>query len=160
MPDIPSKVCLDDYKALTDAERYLIGFNLCRGKAKPRRTGHGQNSWSKDKVRIASDLHKIKHWRIFQKSYNTAPNELATWFIDPPYQQVQLREGNTDRYPHWAVDYNELTDFIKERKGLVIACEGDQANYLPFEHLVTVNTNTNNHSVKKNNEMVYIQDIC
>lgn len=157
LPDVPSKVCLDTYSNLSDAERYLIGFHLCRGKAKPRRTGHGQNSWSQDRERIATNLFKIKHWTISQLSFSELPNGLATWFIDPPYKAVQERPGNSDRYPQWNVDYDALTAFVHSREGLVIVCEGDGADYLPFKLLTTVNTNTNNTFVKKNQELYYVR---
>src|SRR5689334_624496 len=66
LPNVPSKVHLDNYKQLSDAERYLIGFHLCRGKAKPRKVGHGQNGWARDKQRIAANLYKIRHWKVTQ----------------------------------------------------------------------------------------------
>lgn len=157
LPDVPSKVHLDAYKTLSAAERYLIGFHLCRGKAKPRKTGHGQNSWSRDKERIAKDLYKIRHWKIEQKSFTEIPNVRATWFVDPPYQSVQSRPGNSDRYPHWQVDYAALGRFILSRKGQVIACEGSGAEYLPFELLTTVNTNTNNSFVKRSVERIFVR---
>ncbi len=157
LPDVPSKVHIDNYD-LSDAEKYLIGFCLCRGKAKPRKTGHGQNSWAKDKIRIAGDLHKIRHWNIYQKSYEEVPNELATYFVDPPYKVTNENPKNGDRYPHWEIDYCQLAGWVKNRQGLVIACEGTQADYLPFELLTVNNANTNNHTVKKNYEYVYIQD--
>ena len=62
LPDVPSYVNIEEYpetKNLINAEKYLIGFNLCRGKAKPRKTGHAQNSWNKDKLRIADDLYQF-----------------------------------------------------------------------------------------------------
>lgn len=156
LPDIPSKVSLDDYKQLSEAERYLIGFSLCRGKAKPRKVGHGQNSWNRDKIRIANSLYKIKHWRVEQKSYSFAPWITATHFIDPPYQSINGKE-NSDRYEHDALDYRTLGVWCSARKGQVIVCENDKATWLPFKHLITVNANTNNSFVKTNAECVYLQ---
>lgn len=163
LPDIESKVSLDTHKMLSQVERDLIGFHLCRGKAKPRKVGHGQNSWNKDKRRIAADLYKIKHWQVRGVSYDheafkEAFNDLATWFIDPPYKNAQERPGNSDRYPHGSIDYNKLANFIRTRNGLVIACEGEGADYLPFEFLTKTNANTNNKSVKQNKEFYYVQD--
>lgn len=155
LPNVDSKINLDDYTQLSEAERYLIGFHLCRGKAKPRKVGHGQNSWNKDKYRIAENLFKIKHWTIEQKSYTEIPNQEATWFIDPPYKNTQERKGNTDRYQHGGLDYTELAKWIKGRKGQVIACEGEGADYLPFEFLKETTANTNNTSTKHYNEYIY-----
>src|ERR1044072_6254998 len=38
LPDVPSKVNIEDeWPGLSDGEKYLIGFHLCRGRAKPRK---------------------------------------------------------------------------------------------------------------------------
>ncbi|MEQ1762564.1 MAG: DNA adenine methylase [Pyrinomonadaceae bacterium] len=155
LPDVPSKVHLDNYKLLSTAERYLIGFHLCRGKAKPRKVGHGQNSWNRDRERIATNLYKIKHWKIVRASYYEIANSEATYFIDPPYKMSQERPGNGDRYPFGSLDYDNLAEWIRGRRGQVIACEGDRAKYLPFKLLATTNANTNNSTVKKNRELIY-----
>lgn len=156
LPDVPSKVHLDTFTQLSDAERALIGFHLCRGKAVPRKVGHGQNSWNRDKHRIASEVYKIKHWSIELKNAFSIRNRIATWFIDPPYRD-QNHAQNSDRYPKCALDYSKLADWIRSRRGLVIACEGNTADYLPFTLLKRVNANTNNHDVKKSDELVYLQ---
>ena len=159
LPDVPSKVHLDEYKSLSDAERWLIGFHLCRGKAKPRKVGHGQNSWSRDKKRIASDLHKIRHWSVRQGRYYHALNNEATWFIDPPYINTQRRKGNSDKYPYGSdIDYDSLAVWSQHRWGQVIVCEGDGADWLPFKLLKTVSVNTNANTVKKVREMIWVSD--
>ena len=167
LPDIESKVSLDTITGLSDAERALIGFHLCRGKAKPRKVGHGQNSWNKDKLRIAELVEKVKHWRIYLSvpPDDGAPwpagtlNPKATWFIDPPYQHTQNRAGNSDRYPYGNdIDYARLAEIIKDRQGLVIACEGEGADYLPFEFLTEATANSNNRGAKRLGEYVYVQD--
>jgi site-specific DNA-adenine methylase len=154
LPDVPSKVHLDTIKSLSDAERYLIGFHLCRGKAKPRTTGHGQNSWDRDKQRIAREMYKVKHWKIFEASYITIPNRPATWYIDPPYQAVNVK-ANGDRYPHNEIDYDHLAKWTLEREGQVIACEMSGATWLPFEPLKVVKANTNNRTAKSYEELVW-----
>lgn len=156
LPDVESKKSLDEIKSLSDAERWLIGFHLCRGKAKPRKVGHGQNSWSRDKHRIADRLYKIRHFKVFLKSYTSIPNARATYFVDPPYQCFNTPE-NGDRYPHSEIDYPHLAKWVRSRRGLVIACEGEGADYLPFRLLKTVRANTNNRSAKESKEFVYIQ---
>ena len=157
LPDVPSKVSINSYTQLSEAEKYLIGFNLCRGKSKPRKTGHGQNSWAKDKIRIANDLYKIRHWYIKQRDYTWIPNYTATYFIDPPYEYTQERKGNTDKYPCPSLNYYKLAEWIKTRNGQVIACEGEGADYLPFAFLTRATTNTNNKSTKRLNEYIYTQ---
>lgn len=157
LPDVPSKTSLDEHKSLSQAERWLIGFHLCRGKAKPRKTGHGQNGWDRDKLRIANNLYKIRHWRIQKASFETIPNRAATYFIDPPYKLTQERAGNSDRYPHGDLDYRKVAMYAESRRGQVIVCEGEGATYLPFKVLTEVNANTNNRVVKRTKELIYVQ---
>ncbi len=161
LPIVESKVSLDTIKSLSVAERYLIGFYLCRGKAKPRTVGHGQNSWVPATRRaIANDLYKIRHWNFVNLSYETLSyTGRATYFVDPPYKSVQERAGNSDRYPEWQVNYPHLADWCSERDGQVIVCETSGATWLPFRELVEVNANTNGKSVKKNKEMIWTNDI-
>lgn len=154
LPDVPSKVHIDTFTQLAPIEKALIGFHLCRGKAKPRKVGHGQNGWSRDRERIASNLYKIRHWKVEQKSYADIQNVTATHFIDPPYKHVNGRE-NGDRYPESAIDYEHLAEWTRSRRGQVIACEGRGADYLPFQELVTVNANTNNKGVKTTTELMW-----
>lgn len=157
LPNVPSKVHIDKYKWLSRAERYLIGFNLCRGKSKPRKVGHGQNSWERDKIRIAHNLYKIRHWKIQQKSFVDISNQVATWYVDPPYINTQEKKGNTDKYPCEPINYTLLGKWIKSRHGQVIACEGEGADYLPFEFLKETTANTNNKTTKRLNEYIYTQ---
>lgn len=155
LPDLPSKVSIDTIKSLSPAERYLIGFHLCRGKAKPRKVGHGQNGWPRDRERIASQLYKIRHWNIRRGSFESIRDRLATWFVDPPYKFTQEREGNSDRYEHWKIDYKNLAKFVRTRTGFVVVCEGDGAAWLPFRHLATTHANTNAATVKQNGEYIW-----
>lgn len=158
LPDVPSKVHLDSFGGLEKVERDLIGFHLCRGKARPRKVGHGQNSWGADKVRIARNLYKIKHWQVTLGSYHTIPNnDFATWFVDPPYKEAQERDGNTDRYTHWQVDYGHLGTWCRTRWGQLIVCEGAGADWLPFRLLVRSLANTNTATAKKSGEYIYTQ---
>lgn len=157
LPYVPSGVNIHDYpdtRGLSDAQKYLIGFCICRGKSVPRQTGHAQNSWTSDKRRIANNVHKIKHWQWVDGGYEKL-NLLdlrATWFIDPPYQQVQ--KETTMRYFHWKVDYNNLSECVKSRRGQTIVCEGAGANWLPFEFLTLINGTSN----KPQFEYVYEQN--
>jgi site-specific DNA-adenine methylase len=158
LPEPPSKVHIDEYKMLIDEERWLIGFHLCRGKARPRKVGHGQNSWPRDKIRIAQNLHKIRHWQVALGPYTAVPNAPATWYIDPPYQETQVRT-NGDRYTHGdGIDYARLAKWCRERHGQVIVCEGNGADWLPFEKLRDVTVNTNNRASKRFTEKVWISE--
>lgn len=158
LPDVPSKVHISTYEGLTETERWLIGFHFCRGKAVPRKTGHGQNSWNRDKRRIADLVGLVKHWTIEQKSYSEVPNLEGTHFVDPPYEAVQIRSGNSDRYPHWFVDYPDLAVWCRSRDGQVIVCEGGEATWLPFRPLTKALTNTNNKNTRIAIEQIWTNE--
>jgi hypothetical protein len=158
LPDIESKRSLDEIESLTPVERDLIGFHLCRGKAKPRKVGHGQNSWNQDKKRIAADVWKVKHWKVARLAFGPVLTVCppATWFIDGPYQHTQIR-SNGDRYPVGdGLDYMEMGSIIRQLEGQVIVCEGADADWLPFTLLREVSANTNGHNTKKYKELVWM----
>jgi 16S rRNA G966 N2-methylase RsmD len=61
------------------------------------------------------------------KSYADIDNHAATWFIDPPYQKAGKR------YKQNRVDYVHLGHWAKERRGQVIVCEQEGADWLDFQ---------------------------
>ena len=112
--------------------KVLIGFCINRGSVTPKNIASGFNNWNEDKKRIAGELHKIKHWEIKQGCYTDLDNETATWFIDPPYQ------FGGEYYSVNGIDYSELAEWCKKRKGQVIVCENTKANWLPFTALTEI----------------------
>lgn len=110
----------------------LIGFCINRGSVSPKNIASGFNRWDEDKKRIASDLHKIKHWEIRLGEYRDIENQDATWFIDPPYQH------GGEHYKQSAnnIDFDHLSEWCKSRKGQVIVCENTKADWLPFKQMV------------------------
>jgi site-specific DNA-adenine methylase len=90
-------------------------------------------NWDITKRVLEKDLYKIKNWTIICGDYSLAPDKIATWFIDPPYKG---KSGLGYRYSSKHLDYHELTEWILNRKGEIICCEGDQADYLPFQPLI------------------------
>jgi len=142
---------IDDFD-LSDAEKWLIGFELCRGKAVPRKVVSKFSDWESARTRIANNLHKIKHWHISLGDYADIPNQKATWFIDPPYI-LDDATGMNYVHSHKTIDYNFLAEWIKERQGQVITAAGTNDFWLPFETLREVK---NGH--KLGLEKVYIQE--
>ena len=142
LPLIPDGQTVDDFN-LTDGEKYLIGFHLCRGKSKPRRRGYGRNGWVNDRKRIAELVPLVKHWNILQESFETINpailNLSATWFIGPPYEVMQTK---SDRYPHWCVDYDAVKRFIYSRRGQVIACGNHKDSYIKFPEFISFTNST------------------
>lgn len=158
LPDVPSYVNIDEYgptKNLTDAEKWLIGFELCRGKSKPRKVGHAQNSWNAKKIEIAKQLFKIRHWKIYNLSYcllSRPRYDNVTYFIDPPYQDFN-RSGKAERYPvGHGLNYDRLADWVKSLTGQVVFCEGSEVDYLPVQYLTLASG-----TARMNAEYIYTQ---
>lgn len=138
---LPSRVDhIDDVKG-PDAARWLIGFWLNKGVAAPRKTpskwarsGIRPNSfWGQTiKERIASQVEHIRHWTVKNTSYETADNECATWFVDPPYQQA----GKL--YKQRFNDFDRLAEWCRSREGQVMVCEQEGATWLPFKPLASI----------------------
>lgn len=106
----------------------------------PSATGqNGGSGWyERKRSRVASDVHKINHWAVLCGDYTLAPDIEATWFIDPPYQQI----GTGKKYEHdrSGINYAELAEWCKSRRGQVIVCEQEGADWLPFRPLAEVAT--------------------
>lgn len=159
IPDLPLDKTVDDLKVCEEA-RWLVGFWLNRGVAAPRksasqwmRAGIRPGSFWGERVRrtIASQVGKIKHWKVRNASYETAPAlKNATWFIDPPYQGA----GTHYRYGSKGIDYQSLADWCRSREGLVIVCENAGAEWLPFEPLAQTKTT---RAAARSKEVVWIR---
>lgn len=114
----------------------LIGFWLNKGVSSPRqrpsawmREGRRPRSfWGPEvRQRIASQVGAIRHWTLIEGDYSEAPDDDATWFVDPPYQ----RAGQ--HYRRSLLDYGALAGWCRGRRGQVIVCENEGADWLPFE---------------------------
>ena len=87
---------------------------------------------SNDKIRIAESIHKIKHWKVIQGSFEDIPNQNATWYVDPPYQfgGEYYRESNKK------IDFEKLGKWCESRKGQVIVCENTKADWMDFKPMI------------------------
>lgn len=126
----------ENFNYLTETEKILIGFYLNPGSAVPKKSPGNYCAWNeKNKIRLINDLFKIRHWTIYNKDYKDINNIEATWFIDPPYQ------GNGGKYYRLGnkyINYNELKEWILNRKGQIIVCENSEANWMDFKPLVNI----------------------
>ena len=132
--------------------RWLVGFWLNPGSASPasKWLEHGQGWRPFVRERIAKQVDLIRHWKVVNGSYETAENEHATWFVDPPY------ECKGRFYKHSAIDYQHLGDWAKQRNGQVIVCENEGASWLPFTKLCEALSSPGKHrSVKKATESMW-----
>jgi hypothetical protein len=91
-----------------------------------RRVSLRSSFWSADiRDRSADAAQKIKHWLVYEGSYDDIPDVEATWFVDPPYKGLNLyRQGD--------IDYDALALWCLQRRGQVIVCENEGADWLPF----------------------------
>jgi site-specific DNA-adenine methylase len=95
--------------------------------------------------RIGSVLpHAKGRVEVIHGDFTKAPNDEATWFIDPPYQVNGRARAGTDRAQGLGyardcdsstIDYAALAAWCQERSGQVIVCEQSGATWLPFQHL-------------------------
>lgn len=97
------------------------------------RAGTAGNTWSHQaRRRIASQVSQIRRWKIFQESYDKAPDIEAHWHIDPPY------EGNAHGFQEYKcapLDYQKLAEWCRSRQGNITVHEQHGATWLPFETL-------------------------
>ena len=121
---------------LSDEELLFLG--MCAGIAstQPRfkiSPYAGEQNGRKNRFkRIAKLLPEIKHWQTQFGDYKNLPDIEATWFIDPPYQ------FGGEHYSVNGIDYSELAEWCKTRKGQVIVCENTKATWLPFKAVTKI----------------------
>lgn len=142
LPDLEPGQTTDDLDLPVGA-RLLIGWWLNKGSAAPKKRpssfmlkhAAGAPYWGQSiRERIASQLPAIEHWTITAYDYEELPNWPATWFIDPPY----VGAGKYYRHGSAGIDFARLARWCHARHGQVIACEADDADWLPFEPLVEI----------------------
>lgn len=130
LPNLTYKQSTDDYN-LSEGERLLLGFLVARGSRRPAKVVQKFSSVEQDKKRIAKDLYKIRHWKIIHGDYRQIENVEATWFIDPPYQNVGKAGYNVNERGN-QIDFPALGEWCKSRNGQAIVCEITTADWLPF----------------------------
>lgn len=152
---------VDDLGGVPVEARWLVGFWLNKGASAPMlspstwmKSGTRPNSYwgSVVRSRIASQVDKIKHWKIVEGSYEYALLDRATWFVDPPY------DGAGRHYRFWQVDYPKLAQWVRALPGFVIACENDGATWLPFKPFAVIRANPSKNGGKRSAESIYVQD--
>lgn len=128
----------DDVRLLNlpPAERYLMGFTVNSGVPYPHNIvtpwAASKREIPKLKKRVLEYLPLIRHWKVTCLDYTEMPDVEATWFIDPPYS------NGGSRYVKNHMDYGQLAEWCRSRRGQVIVCENGEADWLPFRHLVSV----------------------
>ncbi len=132
-----------DIVNISKPHKDLIGFCINRGSVSPRNIVQkwscqvsSKPNWASTTnyqlKRIAKFLPEIKHWKVQYGDYKELPNVEATWFIDPPYQ------NGGEYYIENDIDYFDLAEWCKNRKGQVIVCENSKADWLEFKPLINI----------------------
>lgn len=121
---------------LSEVEKNFMGFLVAAGVSSPKNkvTEAGRRNLISLYNNIKSNLHKIKHWKIIQGSYEDLENENATWFIDPPYQfgGEHYKESSKN------INYDSLANWCKSRNGQVIVCENTKATWMDFKPIIQI----------------------
>lgn len=140
LPDIRIGETLEECESVHDLKvceeaRYLIGFWLGRASTSPRKRPSAwlrkdpDTTWGpRSRNRIASQVTKIRHWKLFEGSYDSVPDVEATWFIDPPYQEA----GTQYVFGSQMLDFKTLGEWCQSRRGQTVVCENVGADWLPF----------------------------
>lgn len=130
---------VDEIDVCPEAKLFLgFGLNVacaqpCKQRSKwsysrdPR--NRRNNFWSEPiRARVAGQLAAIRHWQVLNASYVDIPDQRATYFVDPPYQQMGYK------YRFSQIDFDHLGTWCQDRArdGQVIACEAEGASWLPF----------------------------
>jgi hypothetical protein len=133
--------------------RSLVGYSMNSACSTPRRTlsagkrklraMHRQyEGWTPAlRERVAAQVEHIRHWQIIEGDYTLAPDIAATWFIDPPYQIAGRH------YVHSRVDYGALAGWCRDRRGQVLVCEAEGADWAPFRPFATLKAGPNSSGV-------------
>lgn len=160
LPLIQIDQTIDDLQ-IEPVEKDLVGWWLNKGAAMPcrrpskwMRSGIRPNSFWGEKIRarIARDVTLIKHWTIIEGDYRSAPNDTcATWFIDPPYEQMgrHYRCGSND------IDFRNLGEWSQNRLGQIIVCEQEGAQWLPFRPHIILKANEGGNGKKRSAEVIW-----
>jgi len=162
LPDIPNRKTIDDF-ALSPGEAAFIGFWLNRGSAQPSKS---PSKWMRSKVnakstwwgrevraRVARLVDGLRGWTIAEGDYTRARNRRATWIIDPPYQ----KKGKYYKFGSDKINYEELAEWCRERRGQVMVCENRGANWLPFKSFAKIKANSSSGDTSYSKEVLWTQ---
>lgn len=151
---------VDDVRYLNvcSEAKSLIGFWLNKGASRP---SNKPSTWAKSnktsfwgqrvRAMIASQVSRVRHWRVVCGDYQDAPECKATWFIDPPYFEA----GENYRCSMAHDEYRALADWCKSRHGQVIVCEAAGASWLPFQPLARIKANPSRNGKGRSFEVMW-----
>lgn len=125
------------------------------------RAGCPGSYWGAEvRARLVAQCPLIRHWDIALGGYDSCPDILATWEVDPPYQG---NRGANTRSTYGAgrsrgVDFAALAQWCVGRRGEVIVHEQAGATWLPFATWRDATTGRADNGVRKTQqEVIYYQ---
>jgi hypothetical protein len=154
---------VEDLGGVPSEAKHLVGFWLNKGAAQPCLRS---SRWMRDNIRpnsywgetirerIAAQVDLIRHWRIIHGNYHSAPEVLGTWFVDPPYQ----RQGRHYRCGADNLNFDVLGQWCQGRRGQLIVCEQEGADWLPFDPFRTVKGTAGAKRQGNSREVVYLKN--
>ena len=111
--------------------------------------------WNKNtKRRLLQAIETCQSWTVTNLDYHDLPDVEATWFVDPPYLNPA---GARYRCGPEGIDYAELSNWCRSRKGQVIVCENLGATWLPFTPLTPRRGITSRYQKSQAMEVVWVQ---
>jgi len=135
LPILKMGESLEDFE-LSDIERKFMSFVINNGATGGnKKVSKFALPWQATKLKkAANNLEKIRHWKIYNDTFENCENIEATWFIDPPYQfgGEHYKESSKN------LNFQELSNWCKSRQGQVIVCENTKADWMQFTPLVTI----------------------
>jgi hypothetical protein len=170
LPDVPHDGHVDDLNVCEEAKS-LIGFWLNKGNSHPCKVPsmwmrNADREWASGKYArsrsywgphiretIAEQVERVRHWTIIEGSYESAPAVTATWFIDPPYANA----GKHYKFGSSMIDFAQLGEWCRARRGTTIVCENVGATWLPFERFMSIKANPSKHGGKMSDEAIFVQ---
>ena len=143
LPELEYGQDLRNVSGLSTAERLLLRFTVgC--SANPSNTvtfwASGEGGIQTPRItrlkeRLRNIVGRIDHWKITNLDYTkVVKSNKCTWFIDAPYQCARSRYKVDPRSPKF---FRDLKSYCLKRRGQTIVCEGQGADWLPFEILTT-----------------------
>lgn len=156
LPDIPEGGTVDDIDACQEV-RWLAGFWCNDGAASPRKS---TTAWSKrpgrgwtahNRKRLAGQVERIRHWTIIEGDYTAATDVDATWMVDPPYS---TKAGSY--YKEQPSDFAALGEWCRTRRGFVMVCEQDGADWLPFNPLASFQSTSSQGDLRRTSEVIWL----
>lgn len=160
LPLLSMEQNVDDLDISLEAKT-LIGFWLNKATASPCKTPGAwmrqglrpKSFWGAEiRNRIAEQVEYINHWEVIQGDFKESPDMMATWFIDPPYANA----GKLYKCSSKNLDYNDLSTWCSLRRGQVLVCENDGADWLPFKPFLTIKSTEGSHGKAKSKESLWV----